>query len=395
MSRVIYKINENYFEKIDSPEKAYFLGWLLSDGYNSESTGEVSIRLQEKDKDVLILLRDLIGSNHPLKLISYKGQEGKENWSDQYGFRFSRKKISNDLAALGMVQAKSKILQFPVVEEIYYKPLIRGIFEGDGCFSFSKRNKAVVGQFNICSASKEFINSIILYISDVLGLNLILRQNSWGVYYAATSGNNNIKKIMSWIYSDDLHLKLNRKYENYQAFLKADELRKSEILEKSNRKCCIEGCDLSHWGKGFCKKHHWQYWAYDDPLFDTKREIIEEIVYQYDLKGNFIKKWEFLVDAAREIGTEPCHIRDCLDLKNRRAGNFQWRSTFFEKIEFHDKYTSWNCRKVQKLSLGGDIIEEYLSLDEAARKNDTSSYFIQRCINGKIESLKNNKWKFK
>jgi hypothetical protein len=31
-----YTINQNYFDKIDTEEKAYFLGFLYADGYNNE-----------------------------------------------------------------------------------------------------------------------------------------------------------------------------------------------------------------------------------------------------------------------------------------------------------------------------------------------------------------------
>lgn len=38
-----YTINEKYFEKVDTPEKAYILGLLYADGYNSEKTGRINL----------------------------------------------------------------------------------------------------------------------------------------------------------------------------------------------------------------------------------------------------------------------------------------------------------------------------------------------------------------
>ena len=51
----VYGINEDYFDVIDSEDKAYFLGLLFADGCNIRCGGKhiVRIRLQEKDKYIL------------------------------------------------------------------------------------------------------------------------------------------------------------------------------------------------------------------------------------------------------------------------------------------------------------------------------------------------------
>ena len=38
-----YTLNENYFDKIDSQNKAYFLGFLVADGYNNEKRNCVEL----------------------------------------------------------------------------------------------------------------------------------------------------------------------------------------------------------------------------------------------------------------------------------------------------------------------------------------------------------------
>ena len=48
-----YTINENYFDSIDTPNKAYILGLLFSDGCNYPPQHRVKLELQEKDKDIL------------------------------------------------------------------------------------------------------------------------------------------------------------------------------------------------------------------------------------------------------------------------------------------------------------------------------------------------------
>lgn len=50
-----YKLNENYFDKIDIEEKAYFLGLLYADGYifTLRSNKYVRLQLQKIDKHIL------------------------------------------------------------------------------------------------------------------------------------------------------------------------------------------------------------------------------------------------------------------------------------------------------------------------------------------------------
>ena len=46
-----YYRNSNIFEKIDTEEKAYWLGFLYADGYVDPERGEIILGLAEKDKE--------------------------------------------------------------------------------------------------------------------------------------------------------------------------------------------------------------------------------------------------------------------------------------------------------------------------------------------------------
>src|SRR5688572_7157509 len=45
-----YNINHNYFDTINTEEKAYFLGLMYADGYNQQSLNRISLQLQDDDK---------------------------------------------------------------------------------------------------------------------------------------------------------------------------------------------------------------------------------------------------------------------------------------------------------------------------------------------------------
>jgi hypothetical protein len=64
----VHTYNENYFDIIDTPQKAYFLGLMYADGgiWHTDKIGkygnvlhqyQMSINLQERDKSILELFR--------------------------------------------------------------------------------------------------------------------------------------------------------------------------------------------------------------------------------------------------------------------------------------------------------------------------------------------------
>ena len=63
-SRRKYNFNYNYFENIDTPNKAYYLGWALTDG--NVSNTQYRIRLQKEDIDILEKFSKDINSNYPI-----------------------------------------------------------------------------------------------------------------------------------------------------------------------------------------------------------------------------------------------------------------------------------------------------------------------------------------
>ena len=61
-----YKLNESVFDTIDTEEKAYWLGFLMSDGYNHETHSQVSLRLQAGDKEILEKYKIFLETDVPI-----------------------------------------------------------------------------------------------------------------------------------------------------------------------------------------------------------------------------------------------------------------------------------------------------------------------------------------
>lgn len=138
------KFNSDYFQNIDSKNKAYFLGLIYADGYISFNKGyyELGITLQSQDKYILEILNQELGGVHiikhkaPVKKI-INGVHTISHDVDE--LRVYSKKIVMDLIHLGVLPNKTKSSVYPIVPDNYFIDFLRGYIDGDGCFYNNKK----------------------------------------------------------------------------------------------------------------------------------------------------------------------------------------------------------------------------------------------------------------
>ena len=118
--------NERFFKNIDSEEKAYFLGLLISDGnVFKDSTGRqasISITLDLNDEYILQKFKEVLNVNTSIS------KDGRG--CGQIAIRSNL--MADDLKQYGVVPRKSYIIYLPKINDIYMSHLIRGILDGDG-----------------------------------------------------------------------------------------------------------------------------------------------------------------------------------------------------------------------------------------------------------------------
>ena len=211
-----YKINENYFDIIDTEHKAYTLGFLYADGYNNEKKNIVKISLAEEDIDILYQIREPICPDKPLRYYKYKN----ENIQPQYSFVIDNGHISKKLSEFGVVQAKTFKLKFPTfLDRSLIRHFIRGYFDGDGCITkgYSRTNYSKY-YISFISTDK-FIEGL----QEYLLLNLDIKIKKTQIRYPERNnnirmlgigGNLQVEKLLNYLY-DDSTIFLQRKYEKY------------------------------------------------------------------------------------------------------------------------------------------------------------------------------------
>jgi hypothetical protein len=212
-----YNLNENYFEHIDSSDKAYILGLLFSDGTISRTIA--AINLMESDGHILYDIAKKIYVDNKYQIQYLKAVEKK--WKNgvtyktkpQLKLTLTRKKIVEDLKKFGLCEKKSFKIRFPQINQRYYRDFIRGYFDGDGCF-YSSEKYPKNNRVQIVSNTK-FIYDLKEIIENSLNIKTIItdtKVNNISRLYIY--GNAKTKIFLDWIYNG-AELKLNRKYLHY------------------------------------------------------------------------------------------------------------------------------------------------------------------------------------
>ena len=212
-SRREYNLNVHYFDEINTPNKAYILGLLYADGCNKRSKYQIDLSLQECDKHILEDISKEIETDKPLQFKPYKDKN--PNHKDQYKLSITNKHVSDVLCEIGMVNAKSLVLEFPEsLNEELYPHFIRGYFDGDGCLYLGKNGRNP--EVSIVSTIM-FIEKVKDILDEKLGISMKIKSQKQ--YKPVTkigliTGRNKIALFLNWIYQD-ADLKLNRKYQKY------------------------------------------------------------------------------------------------------------------------------------------------------------------------------------
>lgn len=146
-----YKLVENFFEIIDSEEKAYFLGFLFADGYVNEKNNVVDITIHHKDKEILdALVESIYPEGRPLMVVK----------REYVRLVINSSKFVADLVKHGCVQAKTFVLKFPHIPEIFQRDFIRGYFDGDGSICVGRDdtlNLSIVGTIDFLDDVKRIL----------------------------------------------------------------------------------------------------------------------------------------------------------------------------------------------------------------------------------------------
>lgn len=190
-----YEFTEDYFESLDSQEKAYFLGFLAADGSVHNKANRLTICLAKRDVDVIEKLCDVLSydKSHIIEYNAFYYDENrvKKIFPAVRASLFS-KKMKQDLLKYNIVSNKShkEASLISNIPDKYKWAWIAGYIDGDGSIATQYYRIVIVGNFNT-------IKDIDSFITRKIGTNdRIIRQTGKYTYELSYSKKEIVKEIL-------------------------------------------------------------------------------------------------------------------------------------------------------------------------------------------------------
>ena len=199
-----YGINEKYFDEIDTPEKAYWLGFIYADGCLTKNS--VRIGLAIKDECHLMLFLKCLDSDIPLYY--YKSNFDSSVCLLQIG----RKKIVNQLKKIGILERKT-FSQQPILNNHKYElDFWRGAFDGDGCICYhlSKDKERIYPELSL-TGNIQTVKAFDAFVFPLIGKHGRIEPH--GNVFKIRWGRKKDAFLLSKLLYENSKINLNRKYE--------------------------------------------------------------------------------------------------------------------------------------------------------------------------------------
>lgn len=205
-------LKHNFFSVIDTPQKAWLLGFLFTDGsvrQLGEHNYQIRLSIQREDEEIINQIKQWLNIDTKTR---YDNREKKK----ACGIEVNSTQMFKDLAVYGIVPNKTCItkgLSLDKIPSYLQKDYIRGLFDGDGGISFTGNISEISCDFTsyFYETVQEFQNFIDMNIGKTQHNKIIKSNNksrcSW-------RGRQQTLKILSWLY-DDAEVFLKRKYDKY------------------------------------------------------------------------------------------------------------------------------------------------------------------------------------
>lgn len=142
---------EDFFDFIDTEEKAYFLGWIMADGNVSIYNNQYSLKLhiQAGDRELIDKFLLAIDADYKVKI-----KQTNKGGLGAY-VSITSKHMVQSLITLGVIPQKTGHECVPDIPETLMHHFFRGYFDGDGIASYRPHGKR-----SGFIASKEVIDKI-------------------------------------------------------------------------------------------------------------------------------------------------------------------------------------------------------------------------------------------
>jgi hypothetical protein len=206
------KLDISFFEKIDEPKKAYWLGYLMADGSINKNNSKCT--LISKDIDVIKKFKEDIDSEHKINInVNFDKRTNKTYYS--YSIQITNTNFVSNLIKNSVTKDKTDFIDIPKLDDKLMSYFFAGLFDGDGSVGLRKNGLRIS-----LISTKE----ILLFLQEHLLNNFNVNETK---LQKVTKNKNNIWKMnlykdsfvfLDWIYFDNNFNYLDRKYNIYEQY---------------------------------------------------------------------------------------------------------------------------------------------------------------------------------
>lgn len=203
----------DFFHHIDTEQKAYWLGFILADGYLTPRSNTVGIELKSTEIGHLEKFKRDIKATNPIRIYKKDSTFGEQ---ETCRIELSKKETLLDLIKLGLTNNKSYDGRLPQISLNLKHHVIRGYFDGNGCITTKKDGRFY--SISFCG-TKEILQSIENSIDNFTWYWSKRKEGDNNNYTIATGQQKQVEVFLDYIYKDATVF-LDRKYDKYLEFKK-------------------------------------------------------------------------------------------------------------------------------------------------------------------------------
>ena len=218
-----YHIDENFFDEIDTEEKAYVLGIFAADGNVSKSTTNIKLELKYTDIEILEKIKKAMNYNFNIIHYNYKSYFS-DNPDKIYENHVVRLNITNahihkEIQKYGIIPNKSRNLDvnLNLIPDELFRHFLRGLWDGDGSISLSHTGNRIFPSINLTTSSimyDKIYDKLIQHIDNFKGYGHYRNKNKKYTKTLIITSQEMTIKILDYLY-DDSTIYMDRKYQKY------------------------------------------------------------------------------------------------------------------------------------------------------------------------------------
>lgn len=235
-----YYMNEDFFEVIDTEEKAYFLGFIAADGWVDPLMQRVRLQIHSKDSDVLHKLASATNCTAPVIYFQHHGHPHCK-------LSLNSKKLKQDVINKGIGTRKSLTMNSEVLRHIpdaLVCHFMRGYFDGDGHISLGLKYSSGVKYTLSVIGTKKFLEDT--FGTYCINNADIKKYKTCDMWHWTNSSMINIVSSLKFLY-EGATVFMNRKYDYISEYLHSEcaHVKLGELLEtfpRRERQSAAEPC---------------------------------------------------------------------------------------------------------------------------------------------------------